>query len=94
MKFKKGQIVPRWTGLKISDRKAQHNLKFGADVSYEGGVFYIESEGSCFLAKTPMRKMKNGTFKKKIKIDISSVRINAERIDIDRGQCMGFNLIN
>lgn len=30
--FKKGHIIPRWCGVVVSDRKAQHRFTFDCDV--------------------------------------------------------------
>jgi len=80
MRFKKGQIVPRWTGIKASDRKVQHKLKFGADVSFEGGVFYLEGGGSCFMISNVFRRMKNGTLKRCV-VQVDKIHINSERVE-------------
>ncbi len=80
MKYKKGQIIPRWVGVIASDRKAQHKIKFGADVSIEGGTIFLESNGSAILIPNDMtRKMKNGT-RKKVVININFVSIDGIRV--------------
>lgn len=80
IKFRKGQIIPRWLNVRTSDRKAQYHLKFGCDISYEGGVLFMESEGSAIiLPYEHRRKMKNGTFKR-VSISIEGVNVDASRI--------------
>ena len=66
--FKKGHIVPRWCGVKVRDRKAQHNIVFGCDVEVGNvaGIVTVKALtcGSIFVVNGPCRKMKNGTVKK------------------------------
>lgn len=69
MIFKKGNIVPRWCGVKTQDRKAQHCITFGCDVRIEIDrghiVMHMLSEGACIKGRGWItRPMKNGTFKK------------------------------
>ncbi len=88
MKYKKGQIVPRWLGVTASDRKSQHKIKFGADVSIEGGVIFLESDGyAIFVPYDMTRMMKNGT-RKNVKTVVSGVAVNCSRV-VDGG---GFTL--
>jgi len=69
MKFKKGHIIPRWCNVIASDRKAQHNLRFGCDVelSITGNgvvvIFPLSKELSVVELSKVNRKMRNGTVK-------------------------------
>ncbi len=80
IKYKKGQIVPRWSNIKANDRKAQHCIKFGADVSFEGGVWYLESDGPLvYLKHQAHRMMKNGTIKT-VGVTAIDIHINGGRV--------------
>ena len=85
MKFKKGQIIPRWIGARTSDRKAQHGLKFGGNVSYENGVIYLESDNGCaIVCDNPRRRMNNGTYKRS-GATFEGVHIDASRVKKSTG---------
>ena len=80
MRFKKGQIVPRWIGVKAKDRKAQHCIKFGGDASYENGKLFLESDGAVMCISGIRRVMKNGTTKKS-PVDIKELYIDCSRVN-------------
>lgn len=81
IKFKKGHIVPRWIGAIASDRKSQHCIKFGCDVSIENGIIYAESHGYVFYIPDKIkRKMKNKTFKKCF-LSVNMIRICSRRVN-------------
>lgn len=85
-KFKKGHIVPRGIGVIISDRKAQHCVKFGCDVSIENGVIYAETNGYIiFVPSSIKRKMKNKTFKKCF-CEINNVTVDFSRVNESNNQ--------
>jgi len=67
-KFNKGHIVPRWCGVKATDRKAQHTITFGCDVKISRTNDCVSVEalscGSVIMIRNVRRKMKNGTTKK------------------------------
>ena len=70
MIFKAGHIVPRWCNVKTTDRKAQHNIKFGCDVNVtpmpDGRVRVeaLTSGALIYLPRYASRKMRNKTIKK------------------------------
>lgn len=87
MKFKKGQIVPRWLNVRAEDRKAQHCIRFGGDVSYEDGVLFLESDGkkdAVFMSNGVKRRLNNGTYKN------SPFHLTHVHIDCSRVQKGGF----
>lgn len=83
VKFKAGHIVPRWCGIKVDDRKAQHWIKFGVDVEVciKDGITKIYPLSDGCVIEVPFsitRKMNNGTkkisgFKATVWIDCSRV---------------------
>ena len=80
MKYKKGQIIPIWVGVTASDKKSQHKIKFGADVSIEGGTIFLESEGSAIVIPYDMsRLMKNGT-RKKVITNLGFIPVDGSRV--------------
>jgi hypothetical protein len=81
IKFRKGQIIPRWVGVKTSDRKAQYHLKFGCDISYEGGVLFMETDGCAIIVPYPVnRRMNNGTRKKVNVVFHNGIHVDGSRV--------------
>ena len=79
IKFKKGQIIPRWTGVITLDRKAQYHLKFGCDVEFENGCMYPITDGSVFMLPYNIyRRMSNGT-KKKVIVSVRNTCVDGSR---------------
>ena len=78
IKFMSGHIIPRWCHVATTDRKAQHNCKFGCDVEVElvGGLIKISAIGCgpVLLVQNVTRKMKNGT-RKKVGVNIANIHL-------------------
>lgn len=80
IKFRKGQIIPRWLGVTTADRKAQYHLKFGCNASYEGGFLFMESDGSAIVIPYQVtRRMNNGT-RKKVPVLFNNFNVDASRV--------------
>ena len=78
--FKKGQIIQRRFGIHTSIKKASHLLKWGCDVSIEGGIIYSESDGA--ILNIPCESylfMRNGS-KRLVSFIINNVEFNGSRV--------------
>lgn len=62
-KYRQGSVIPRAL-VRSSDRKAQHNIKFGADVEVDGRSINAISNGTVICIGKMVRRMNNGTYKK------------------------------
>lgn len=87
-KFKKGQIIQRRFGIHTSIKKASHLLKWGCDVSIEGGVIFAESEGC--IVDIPCESysfMRNGS-KRVVSFSFKNINIDGSRVvDSSANQC-------
>jgi len=80
-KFKKGQIIQRRFGIHTSIKKASHLLKWGCDVSIEGGVIYAESDGA--ILNIPCESylfMRNGS-KRLVSFSVCGIKLDGSRVN-------------
>lgn len=87
-KFKKGQIIQRRFGVHTSIKKASHLLKWGCDVSVEGGVIYAESDGP--ILNIPHKSflfMKNGS-KRLVSFSFNGLKLDCSRVN----KSIGFSM--
>lgn len=64
--FRAGQIVPRRLRLVLSvDRKSQHAITFGCDVSIVAGEITPLTSGCILQVAAKTRRMANGTYRRR-----------------------------
>lgn len=87
-KFKKGQIIQRRFGIHASIKKASHLLRWGCDVSVEGGVIYAESDGAILnIPCDPYLFMRNGS-KRLVSFSIRGIKFDGSKVNKSTGFSM------
>lgn len=86
IKFPRGSVVPRWLNVKTSQRKAQHNLKFGCNVSIEWCttekrlIVFVESDGYVVVVPANLRRARRNGTKQKVHMIVRGLHVDSSRV--------------